>query len=534
MFEQTKENGYESPRNEPEIVVSQESLKKKKRKKKKQSVKTVIIKDQDDYDGLETEIGNLDIIKRGLEENNEEMIKKHESFTSIHEDDKLFNNTDDAQSLNTIESSLAKSDQSVYGTISDVRTYSSDSSVNDHVTASTNDNTVSQTDGDQSGGLEETSNREGAFVGNGLEQYLTLNASSKSQNKGKNMGLDSLGRITDMTESRKEFNANDFLLNDSEEQSIKKNNVKTSKECEDYSSFSTTKNSSKHLDMDGSNSEGYCDSTNFQQNSKKTDLGKEDSTSKNCKEDASGTPPKSPEPNDTGGEFTRNVVSSKNEDSFSSPKSSDTIAENYDENKDESDTNEKLSETKGNSSSVSQKSETPRNAESSKEQRESNGEFSEIQSSGNLYNYRVHKVENPEFISSSYGSSSALSDFTDDDRDLNFIPGIHRMSSKSFSSSFERKSTIDSSMSFDENGFPVFESSHYTESSTSQPSSIDDGSGRFTDISSDWDMFEDLLNVEEEHFSKPDVSIDVVFEPFEWIEGSWKNHVKIERKVISE
>ena len=68
----------------------------------------------------------------------------------------------------------------------------------------------------------------------------------------------------------------------------------------------------------------------------------------------------------------------------------------------------------------------------------------------------------------------------------------------------------DSLLSFDENGFPVFESSHYTGSLTSQPSSIDDSSSRFADLSSEWDMFEDLLNVEEEHFSKPDVSSCVI------------------------
>ena len=127
------------------------------------------------------------------------------------------------------------------------------------------------------------------------------------------------------------------------------------------------------------------------------------------------------------------------------------------------------------------------------------------------HNYRVRKVENAEFNSSSYSSSFSDAMGTSyNDRDLNFIPGIHdhrKTSGQRLGKSYESKATTENSISFDENGLPVFDTSHYLESSSSRPSSLDDASGRFSEIASEWDVFDDLLNVEEGHFSGPDVSM---------------------------
>ena len=127
------------------------------------------------------------------------------------------------------------------------------------------------------------------------------------------------------------------------------------------------------------------------------------------------------------------------------------------------------------------------------------------------HNYRVRKVENAEFISSSYSSSFSDAMGTSyDDRDLNFIPGIHnhrKTSGQRLGTSYESKTTTDNSISFDENGLPFFDTSHYLESSSSRPSSLDDASGRFSEIANEWDVFDDLLNVEEGHFSGPEVSM---------------------------
>lgn len=125
--------------------------------------------------------------------------------------------------------------------------------------------------------------------------------------------------------------------------------------------------------------------------------------------------------------------------------------------------------------------------------------------------YRVRKVESADFVSTSYGSSfSDVTDASYDDRDLNFIPGIHthRLSTSYRSgSSYDRRSTFDSSVSFDENGLPVFDSSHYTQSPSSRHSSFDDANSRSAEASNEWDMFDDLLNLEEEHFSGPEASV---------------------------
>ncbi|XP_046843094.1 differentially expressed in FDCP 8 homolog B-like [Xenia sp. Carnegie-2017] len=142
--------------------------------------------------------------------------------------------------------------------------------------------------------------------------------------------------------------------------------------------------------------------------------------------------------------------------------------------------------------------ETPKSIHRSSSSETNN--VTEVSRSASFYDYRVRKVENPELVSSSYGSS--FSDYTDDDKDLNFIPGIHRMSTKSIASSLERKSSGESAVSFDKNGFPVFESSHFTNSASLQRSSNEESTNK--QIVDESDMFEDLLNVEEEHFSNPD------------------------------
>jgi hypothetical protein len=467
-----------------------------------------------------TEKENVDMVENSFEEHSKEVLTKDGSFTSIDEDNKLLSNTDGKQYSNTVESSLATIDQSGDGTVSDVRTNSPDASSNGHVANPANDNKVNRT-GDQSDGLEEASYERTVFVSNELDQYLTLNSQqnseTNSQYKERNKEFDSLGRIAEMNSSSKqEFSANDFLLDETEPQTQSNNNKeKTMNHFEDHSSFGTKDSLMEPKTDHTPDHTPSSDFTNLQQSCENSDSGKEISNSQKSEKDTSGSLEDNQGPSGTNEELTENLLDSKEEDSSSFPKSNEArrTPENSRETEEHSDTNEELPETpksKDYSSSISQKSEIGRIAGSIKDQNDSNNEFSEILSSGNSYDYRVRKVENPEFVSSSYGSSSVLSDFTDDDRDLNFIPGIHRISSKSFSSSFERKSMADSLLSFDENGFPVFESSHYTGSLTSQPSSIDDSSSRFADLSSEWDMFEDLLNVEEEHFSKPDVSSCVI------------------------
>ncbi len=522
-FEQTtmsKENGYTSPKTEPGLMTTQENWSKKKRKKKKPSVKTVVIEDQDDYggfdetDGAEKESLPMDI--HSFDEKNKEIFTKDGNSTGIHEDKKLISNTDGTQYSNTVESPLAKSNQSGDETVSDVRTTSPDSSSDGHVTNLTNDHRVNRTD-DQSNGSKGRDDERTVFVSNDLDKYLTLNSpqnsETNSQTKDRNKELDSLGRIAEIASStRQEFSTNDFLLDQSETQPIVSNNSKqkTTNRFQEDSRFNTKDSPTESKINNTSPKKGNSDFIGFQQSSNNSDSGKENS--QKSEKDTSGSLENNQGLSDTNEKLTENLLNSKKEDSSILPKSNEArpTPGNSRKTEEHSETNEELSVTpksKDCNSSVSKKFETRKTAGSYKEQNDSSNEFSEIPSRGNSYDYRVRKVENPEFISSSYGSSSAMSDFTDDDRDLNFIPGIHRISSKSFSSSFERKSTADSSVSFDENGFPLFESSHYTESSPSQPSSIDDASSsRFADLSNEWDMFEDLLNVEEEHFTRPDVS----------------------------
>ena len=516
----SKENGYTSPKTEPGLMTTQENWSKKKRKKKKPSVKTVVIEDHDDYGGFDetdgTEKESLPMDIHSFDEKNKEIFTKDGNSTGIHEDKKLISNTDGTQYSNTVESPLAKSNQSGDETVSDVRNTSPDSSSDGHVTNLTNDHRVNRTD-DQSNGSKERGDERTVFVSNDLDKYLTLNSpqnsETNSQTQERNKELDSLGRIAEIASStRQEFSTNDFLLDQSETQPIVSNNSKqkTTNRFQEDSRFNTKDSPTESKINNTSPKKGNSDFIAFHQSPNNSDSGKENS--QKSEKDTSGSLENNQGLSNTNEKLTENLLNSKKEDSLILPKSNKArpTPGNSRKTEEHSETNEELSVTpkcKDCNSSVSQKSETRKTAGSYKEQNDSNNEFSEIPSRGNSYDYRVRKVENPEFISSSYGSSSAMSDFTDDDRDLNFIPGIHRISSKSFSSSFERKSTADSSVSFDENGFPLFESSHYTESSPSQPSSIDDASSsRFADLSNEWDMFEDLLNVEEEHFTKPDVS----------------------------
>lgn len=418
-------------------------------------MKTVVIEDPNDYDGFEE-----------MERTENSSVVEHSP--GIHENDSSL-------ICNTHESLSVKDNQSGESIVSDARTNSPNSLSNGHVYTPVNDNKVNRTD-DQSDGLEEKSDRR-VFVSTKLDQHLTVNTQQNSETtKKSNNEFDSLQRITNSSSSRQEFSANDFLLEQTEPQS--KNivsdldDVKTTNHLEEQSSIIT---------RDGS-AEPAIDNASDTSESSGNNQGLNSIDEKSTVE-------------------LSNYATSGDSSSFIKSDKTTQIPQNSDEHH----TNEELLETPKHKDYKSEKQ-----GISSKEQAESNDEFSEVLTSGNSYDYRVRKVENPEFISSSYGSSSVLSDFTDDDRDLNFIPGIHRMSSKSFSSSFEKKSAAaDGSMSFDENGFPVFDSSHYTESSTSQPSSVDDSSGsRFGDLSNEWDMFEDLLNVEEGHFSQPDVSMN--------------------------
>ena len=419
-----------------------------------------------------------------MDENCKEIVTKDENSIDNHEGkNSPCSKTDEIQ--NTNESSLVKTDQSDDEIVSDVRPTSPTSSSNGHVTNPANGDKVITTD-DQSDASEKA-----VFISNPLDQYLSMssqhNSETNLQNKHRNE--DSLGRIAEIANSRQEFSANDFLLDQTESQSITSDNIeeKTTDLCEDHSSFSTKD-----------------DSTDI------TSTLKEHSDTPNSRKFEKDDPESfgtDKAPIHTNRDSTKNLSNSKkdswktNEARLTPESLRKTIEHSY--------RNEELPESvksKDYNSKISQKPERRGTEGNSKDRQESNDEFSEILSSGNSYDYRVRKIENPELVSSSYGSSSALSDFTDDDRDLNFIPGIHRMSSKSFSSSFEKKSVPDSFVSFDENGLPLFDSSHYTDYSSSQPSSTDDAnSSRFGDLSNEWDMFEDLLNVEEEHFSQPDV-----------------------------
>ena len=490
MFEQTSkttENGYESPKTECGLVSSQESLSKKKRKKKKQNVKRVIIEDPDDYGGFEdTErTENSPTVEHSTEETSMRMASKDRNLNDFHENDNGLENNPD-------ESSLVKDNQSGEGILSDVRTNTHGSLPDDHATSPANDNKVTRTD-DQLHGLKEKSDQK-VFASAELDHYTTVNGGKNSEI---NNEFDSLEKTPESSHSRLEFSANDFLLDQTEPQSqnivTNLEDIETSNHLEEQSSFSTKDSS---MEAKGDNV-----TFSLQQNCEHSDYEKENSDSRESEKHTSEDSRKNEGPSGINEQLTRKLSNSNGSyDSSSFPKTDEKT-----ENSEQDDTSEELLETPKHKDYSSQKFE--KLDISSKERAESNDEFSEILSSGNSYDYRVRKVENPEFISSSYGSSSALSDYTDDDRDLNFIPGIHRMSSKSFSSSFEKRSAADSSVSFDENGFPVFDSSHYTDSSASHPSSIDDSSGsRFGDLSNEWDMFEDLLNVEEEHFSQPDVS----------------------------
>ena len=510
VFEKaTKENGYEPPKAETELIASHETWSKKKKKKKKQAVKTAVIEDQDDYgevDGtVETEKQNLDTLQHSLQENREETVTKAENSFGFHEETNGSN--DETHVSNTVESSLVKTDQSGDEIVSDVRPNTPELSTNGHATNPVNDDQVTGTD-DQSVGLEKAGRERAVFVGNELDQYLTHNSPHNFETSSKNddKELDSLGRIAEIASSKQEFSANDFLLDQTEPQNIVRDDNKVTDRSEDHSSFNTKDNSTK-LDIASTTTED-SDVTDIQHNCSHSGFGIETSNSRKFEKDTPESFGNNEETSNTSKDSKENSLNL--EDSLKINGAGPTSG-NLGKTEEHSPRNEELLETvksKDYVSKISRISERRGTGGSSKDRNESNDDFSEILSSGNYsYDYRVRKIENPELFSSSYGSSSALSDFTDDDRDLNFIPGIHRMSSKSFSSSFEKKITADSSVSFDENGLPVFESSHYTDYSSSLPSSIDDASSsRFTDLSNEWDMFEDLLNVEEEHFSQPDVS----------------------------
>ena len=487
------ENGYESPKTECGLASSQESLSKKKRKKKKQSVKRVIIEDPDDYGGFDDtdRTENSPTVEHSSEERSRGMASKDRNLNDLHENDNGLESNPD-------ESSLVKDNQSGESILSDVRTNTHDSLPDDHATSPANDNKVTRTD-DQLHGLKEKSDQK-VFASPELDHYTTVNDGKNSEI---NNEFDSLEKTPESSHSRLEFCANDFLLDQTERQSqnIVSNleDIETSNHLDEQSSFSTKDSS---MEAKVSLSTDFDPTFSLQQNCEHSDYEKENSNSRESEKHTSENSRKVEGPSSINEQLTRKLSNSNGSyDCSNFPKTDEKT-----ENSEQDDTSEELLETPTHKNYNSQKFE--KQDISSKERAESNDELSEILSSGNSYDYRVRKVENPEFISSSYGSSSVLSDFTDDDRDLNFIPGIHRMSSKSFSSSFEKKSGTDSSVSFDENGFPVFDSSHYTDSSASHPSSIDDSSeSRFGDLSNEWDMFEDLLNVEEEHFSQPDVSI---------------------------
>ena len=493
----TKVNGYESPKTEAGLVTSQETWSKKKRKKKKPSVKTVVIENPNDYGEFEeTETQNSPTVQHSLEETSGETIKEDRNLPGINEND-------NSLICNTDESLLVKDNQLGEGIVSDARTNSHDLSSKSHVYTPADDNKVNRTE-NQLDDLEEESDRR-AFVSTKLDQHLTVNNQQNSEmTKKSGNEFDSLERIANSSSSRQEFSANDFLLEQTEPQSQNivsdVDDVKTTNQLDEQSSLTPEPETDNASDIKNSDQ-----TFSLQQNCKHPHSEKENSNSQKSVTDTSESSANNQGLSSIDEKLTQELPNSNiSGNSSSFPKSDETTQ--FTVNPDEHHTNEELLETPKHKDYKSEKQ-----GISSKGQAESNDEFSEIVTSANSYDYRVRKVENPEFISSSYGSSSALSDFTDDDRDLNFIPGIHRMSSKSFSSSFEKKSAADSSISFDENGFPVFESSHYTESSTSQPSSVDGSNGsRLGDLSNDWDMFEDLLNVEEEHFSQPDVSANAI------------------------
>ena len=512
------------------IISQQETWSKKKRKKKKQSVNTVIISEQNDYDGQDdasmTETARSNIVQ---DTPMEEVLNKDENDSRIHEDDKLLEKSD-TQHSNTVKSPLTTIDQSAVNTVNDVETKNLDIKDGRMINTTTGNEVIQVTEGDNGNEEPEGANgnevTEGAdvadksknhsavFASNDFDQYLLFNNENTEatlENKKRKQELDSLGRITERPSSRQAFSANDFLLEDAEPaqdpsgnavSNLTESNEKFVSNALESSNFEKV-DSSTYCKVDSTSSlREDSDFANFPKNCERSNSGEGNSnlakSEKVILERDEGN----------GGTNEGFTKISENEDLSSSRKSpASQKADNSKHSKGYSDTNEDFQETLTSKlirSVRSQKSESEEPTGSNKDHSDSNEEFSGILSSGR-YDYRVRKVENPEFVSS-YGSSSAMSDFTDDDRDLNFIPGIHRLSSKSFSSSFERKSTEDSLLSFDENGLPLFESSHYTDTSSSLPSSVEEGS-RLEDMSNEWDMFEDLLNVEEEHFSKPDVSM---------------------------
>lgn len=493
----TKGNCDDLLKPELELTSTQETWSKKKRRKKKQPVKTVVIEEQNDHEEFgEAEDNENENVGQTFEENGQKSVGTNENRNGLSENGKPLRNTDDTENSNSVERPLVNCDPSGGDMVDNVITGSSS---NSNVSKPANDYKVDWKE-NQSDCPQDTSEKKSPFVRHDLNERFnsSYNSETKSQNKERSEELNSLGKVAQKSNIPQEFSANDFLLDQRDVQP--QNIVRTS--CKDSNSNVNLKDNSERSKVD--DNIGTYSSTVSQEN---FSSGKENSDSQKCESDSSLSIRErlryTKLSEDSINSTNESSINSTNKGSIGFTNEARALPENSWKNEHHSDGNEDfLSHTpnsKDYNSSFSTKSGGHGTAGSRKELTD---EISEVSTSGNSYDYRVRKVENPEFISSSYSSSSALSDLTDDDRDLNFIPGIHRMSSKSFFSSIEKKSSV----SFDENGFPVFDSSHYTESSSSRASSIDDGS-KFADTSNDWDMFEDLLNVDEEHFSTPDVGI---------------------------